>query len=242
VGLGAAAVLLAACSSPDRADFRDAATEDIENAKSESLGIEGLDATCEDPTSKEVGTIFACTASTPNGEELTFIAEIRDGNEVLVYTTNYDREAKNVIEGTVAAGLGVSSLTATCEQPTSIAVGTTFGCTADLPGGDTVTFEAQIQEAGQVTIQMTTDVLRAESIPTIEAEAARVLSQRVGQTVPADMIDCGSEPIVAHAGEPFVCALIDPTNPNVVYDAMITVDDLTNPTQFVVEIASTPRP
>jgi hypothetical protein len=36
--------------------------------------------------------------------------------------------------------------------------------------------------------------------------------------------------------------LIDPTNPNVVYDAMITVDDLTNPTQFVVEIADTPRP
>jgi hypothetical protein len=56
------------------------------------------------------------------------------------------------------------------------------------------------------------------------------------------MIDCGNEPLVAEAGQPFVCALIDPANPNVVYDAMITVDDLTNPTQLDVEIARAPRP
>jgi hypothetical protein len=243
VGLGAAAVLLAACSSPDETDFRDAATKAIEDGQSTNLAIPGLDAKCDEPASKDVGTTFACTATTPDGEQLNYTAEITDEDDpVRVYTTNYDRMARFLIEGAMAASMGVDALEATCEQPTSTEVGATFGCTAALPGGGTITVDAHIQPGGMVLVDPPTGVLRVEILPTIEAEAARVLSEQVGQTVPAEMIDCGSEPIVAHAGEPFVCALIDPTNPNVVYDAMITVDDLTNPTQFVVEIADTPRP
>ena len=63
----------------------------------------------------------------------------------------------------------------------------------------------------------------------------------MGQTLPAENIDCGTEPIVAEAGEPFVCALIDPADATTIYDAMITLDDLTNPTQLDVEVASAPR-
>ena len=47
---------------------------------------------------------------------------------------------------------------------------------------------------------------------------------------------------MAKAGEPFVCSLSDPSNPTVVYDTSITLDDLTKPTQLDVEVASSPRP
>ena len=55
-------------------------------------------------------------------------------------------------------------------------------------------------------------------------------------------IDCGQQAIVAKAGEPFVCSLSDPSNPTVVYDTSITLDDLAKPTQLDVEVASSPRP
>jgi hypothetical protein len=239
VGLGAAAVLLVACS-PDKTDFRDAATGVIEGDLADNLSIEELDASCEDPSANDVGTTFSCTATTPEGEELTFNAEIRDDDEVFVYTTNYDRVARILIEGQLASSLGVDSLTATCEQPASADVGTTFTCTADLPSGDTVAVDATVQEGGEVAVQ-TTNLLTSENLANIESEAARILSEQVGATLPAENIDCGSDPIVAEAGEPFVCALTDPAGSGDVYDAMITLDDLTNPTQLDVEVASTPR-
>jgi hypothetical protein len=241
VGLGAAAVLLVACSS-DKTDFREAATEIIEDGQSTNLAIPGLDATCAEPTSDDVGTSFTCTATTPDGEQLNFNAEIRDDdNPVLVYTTNYDRVAKILIEGAMATSMGLDALEATCEQPGSTKAGTTFACTAALPGGGTVTVDAHVHASGTVIVDPPAGVLKVQDLPAIEAEAARVLSERIGQTVPAEMIDCGDEPIIAKAGEPFVCALVDQINPDLVYDAMITVDDLSNPTQFDVEIASAPR-
>jgi hypothetical protein len=240
VGLGAAAVLLAACSSPDETDFRDAASGVIEGDLADNLSIEALEATCEDPSSKDVGTMFTCTATTPEGDELTFNAEIRDDEQVFVYTTNYDRVARILIEGQLASSLGVDELTATCDEPASKDVGTTFGCVADLPGGDKVTVDATVQDRGEVAVQ-TTNLLTQENLATIESEAARILSEQVGQTLPAENIDCGDQPMVAEAGEPFVCALTDPSGTGDVYDAMITLDDLANPTQLDVEVASAPR-
>jgi hypothetical protein len=240
VGLGAAAVLLAACS-PDKTDFRDAASGVIEGDLADNLSIDQLDATCDDPSSRDVGTTFTCTATTPQGEELTFNAEIREDDEVFVYTTNYDRVARILIEGQLASSLGIENLTATCDEPSSQDVGTTFACTADLPSGDTVTVDATVQDGGEVAVQ-TTNLLTSENLATIESEAARILSEQVNQTLPAENIDCGDDPIVAEAGEPFVCALVDPSGTGDVYDAMITLDDLANPTQLDVEVAAAPRP
>ncbi len=86
-----------------------------------------------------------------------------------------------------------------------------------------------------------TNVLTVENLGEHRGEAARILSEKVGQTLPAENIDCGSEPVIAAAGEAFVCALTDPGNPTNVYDTSITLDDLTNPSQLNVEVASTPR-
>ena len=155
-------------------------------------------------------------------------------------TTNYKDAATKVIEGQLQDELAMGDLTASCEEPTSKDVGTTFDCTADTPKGDTITLTAEIQKGKKVFVQ-TTNVLTADNLTDIEAEAARILSEKVGQDLPAEAIDCGSQAIVAEAGKPFVCSLSDPSKPTVVYDTSITLDDLKNPTQLNVEVASTPR-
>ena len=53
-------------------------------------------------------------------------------------------------------------------------------------------------------------------------------------------IDCGDAPIVLKADKAMVCALTDPADPGVAYDATITVTDLTTG-DFRVEVADTPR-
>jgi len=155
-------------------------------------------------------------------------------------TTNYKDAATKVIEGQLQDELAMGDLTASCEEPTSKDVGTTFDCTADTPKGDTISLTAEIQKGKKVFVQ-TTNVLTADNLNDIEAEAARILSEKVGQDLPAEAIDCGSQAIVAEAGKPFVCSLSDPSNPTVIYDTSITLDDLKQPTHLDVEVASTPR-
>jgi hypothetical protein len=155
-------------------------------------------------------------------------------------TTDYQALAVKLIQGELQDTLSIGDLAAECEEPSSKEVGTTFACTATTPDDRTITFTADIREGKKVNVQ-STNVLTAENLGEIEAEAARILSEKVGQTLPAENIDCGSEPVIADAGEAFVCALTDPGNPNDVYDTSITLDDLTNPTQLDVEVASAPR-
>jgi hypothetical protein len=156
-------------------------------------------------------------------------------------TTNYKDAATKVIEGQLTNELALGDLSASCEEPTSKDVGTTFACTAETPKGDTITLTAEIQKDDKVFVQ-TTNVLTADNLTDIEREAARILGEKVGQELPAESIDCGTQAIVAAAGEPFVCSLSNPSNPTVVYDTSITLDDLTKPTQLNVQVASSPRP
>lgn len=155
--------------------------------------------------------------------------------------TDYKEAAVNVIQGKLQDTLGIGDLAGECEDPASNDVGTTFACTATTPDDRTITFTAEIQDGKTVNVQ-STNVLTVENLRGIESEAARILSEKVGQTLPAKSINCGSEPVIAAAGEAFVCALTDPGNPKSVYDTSITLDDLTNPTHLDVEVASTPRP
>jgi hypothetical protein len=158
-------------------------------------------------------------------------------------TTNYQKAATKVIQGQLQSELGMGDLSASCEEPTSKDVGTTFACTAETPKGDTITLTAEIQkeEEGKKVFVHTTNVLTTENLTEIEKEAARILSEKIGQDLPAEAIDCGNEAIVAEAGKPFVCALSDPSNPTAVYDTSITLDDLTQPTHLDIEVASSPR-
>ena len=151
-------------------------------------------------------------------------------------TTNYQEAATKVIEGQLQQELAIGDLTASCEEPSSEDVGTTFSCTADDPEGRHHPLHGGDRQKGKKVFVQTTNVLTADNLTEIESEAARILSEKVGQDLPAEAIDCGQQAIVAKAGEPFVCALSDPSNPTVVYDTSITLDDLTKPTQLDVEV------
>ena len=155
-------------------------------------------------------------------------------------TTNYREAAVKAIEGNVQNQLGMGDLQASCQEPSSKEVGTTFDCTADTESGDTITLTAEITSKDRVSVQ-TTNVLTPDNLAKIEAEAARILSEKVGQELPAESIDCGSQPVVAEAGKPIVCALSSPSDPTLVYDTSITLDNLVNPTHLDVEVASQPR-
>jgi hypothetical protein len=154
--------------------------------------------------------------------------------------TDYKEAAVDVIQSQLQDTLNIGELTGECEEPASNEVGTTFACTATTSDDQTITFTAEIKDKKTVNVQ-STNVLTVENLRGIESEAARILSEKVGQTLPAKNIDCGSKPVIAEAGEAFVCALTDPGNPANVYDASITLDDLTNPSQLNVDVASTPR-
>ena len=153
--------------------------------------------------------------------------------------TNYQEAAEKLIGSELSDQLAMSSLDGHCEEPSSNDVGTTFSCTATSADGETIRFEAEIKPDEKVFVT-TTNVLSAERLAQIEAEAARILTEQVGQDLPAENIDCGDTAIVAESGAPFVCALTDPSSSEV-YDAKITLDDVESPTRLDVEVSDTPR-
>jgi hypothetical protein len=153
---------------------------------------------------------------------------------------NYHDAALKVIQGDLEGQLGMGTLEASCEDPPSNHVGTTFSCTANTRDGETVRFSAEI-ESGKKILVNTTNVLTTENLARVEQEAARILTEQVGQELPATAVDCGNRPIVAESGRPFVCALTDPQT-GAVFDTQITLDDVANPKQLHVQVANSPRP
>jgi hypothetical protein len=79
---GLALVGVAACS-PDAGDFQDDAEgfiEDDDGQVESQLGVALADASCEDPSSSDVGTTFACTAVGEDGTTYDFTVEITGDN------------------------------------------------------------------------------------------------------------------------------------------------------------------
>jgi hypothetical protein len=153
---------------------------------------------------------------------------------------DFQSAAQRVIEGDLENQIGLGPLQGTCEEPASRDVGATFTCTAATEDGQTITLDATIQDDNRVGVQ-TTNLLTVDNLATIEAEAARILTEQVGQELPAENIDCGDQPRIAEVGKSFTCALIDPGDPSKVYDTAITIDDLTSPKHIDVQVAAAPR-
>jgi uncharacterized protein DUF4333 len=153
---------------------------------------------------------------------------------------DFQSAAQRVIEGDLESQIGLGPLEGSCEEPSSRDVGATFKCTATTEDGQTITIEATIEDDDRVGVQ-TTNLLTVDNLATIEAEAARLLTEQVGQELPAQNIDCGDQPRIAEVGKAFTCALIDPGDPSKVYDTAITIDDLTKPSHIDVQVADAPR-
>jgi hypothetical protein len=82
VGVVVLAGVLGACSN-DETDYKEAAEKFIED-ELEKEGIEGAEASCDDPESTDVGTTFSCTASTDAQGDLFFVATISKKDQVSV--------------------------------------------------------------------------------------------------------------------------------------------------------------
>jgi hypothetical protein len=83
-------VLLGACSA-DEKDFKDEGesyieSEDFTSALEGSIGVAVTftDASCDEPSSTDVGTTYTCTATGDDGVEYTFEVEITDDSELTV--------------------------------------------------------------------------------------------------------------------------------------------------------------
>lgn len=85
-----ASSLLSACFTT-AADFKNDAEDFIEEnvGLSEALGVDFVLAACEEPTSQDVGTTFACTAQDDQNRTWEFVVEITDSNE---YEVNLARQ------------------------------------------------------------------------------------------------------------------------------------------------------
>jgi hypothetical protein len=82
-----ALIAVAAACDAGAADFSEHASKHIMSpAVTDVAGIEFSDASCEDPASTDVGTVFTCTASGPNGESYSFDVEISAEDQILVKT------------------------------------------------------------------------------------------------------------------------------------------------------------
>lgn len=147
--------------------------------------------------------------------------------------------AMRSIRGTLSRQLGMGQLDASCDKPDSDDAGTTFACQGLTSDGQQVRFAARVLPGNKVQV-VPVNVLTVENIHRVEAEAARILTQRVGQQLPASAISCGDKPMIAESKQPFICTLTDPGTGSK-YDTQITLDDIDKPTQLLVQVASAPR-
>lgn len=146
--------------------------------------------------------------------------------------------AEKLIEEKLATQLGVGEITATCEAPANRDAGTTFTCTSPTELGE-ISWLATMTDSDSVNV-VSTNVVRADALRTFETAAVSVLKEQFGLPSSKAEIDCGERPVVLGADKAMVCALTDPADPGVAYDATITITDLATG-DFRVKVTETPR-
>lgn len=120
---GVGALALAACGG----DATETAEALIESEIAEQVGLGDLDATCDDPPNNDVGTTYDCTATTADGQTLTFLTRFTAEDEIFVQPSNVLVESEiPVIEAEAARVLGpeigVEIDPETIECPTAAAI------------------------------------------------------------------------------------------------------------------------
>jgi hypothetical protein len=151
---------------------------------------------------------------------------------------NYRAAAEKAIEGDGAKQLG--KLTATCEQPPAKPkTDDTFACTAATADGKVVKFSAKVASGNKVNVT-STNVLNEADIAKVEETAVAALEKEVGQPLGVENMDCGKAPIIFEA-KGIVCALTDPADKTLVYDASVTISDLSDLSTLKVAVAENPR-
>ncbi|MDH4146199.1 MAG: hypothetical protein OEY23_13640 [Acidimicrobiia bacterium] len=151
---------------------------------------------------------------------------------------NPAKASEDLIEGDLADQLGFE-LTASCDKPESDEIGSTFNCTGTAEDGRVVEFVSERTAKDAVNLN-TANVLVASDLEQLELASVQILEREVGLPLGVENFDCGRDAIVLDAGHEFVCALTDPTD-GAVYDATLTLPDITDINSLSVEVAPAPR-
>ncbi len=167
--------------------------------------------------------VSACTAS----------------GEFTISKTPVENVAEDLIESELADQLGLGDLDASCNDPADEEPGTTFLCTATTPDGETVRFEATIEDDEQVFV-VSKNALTIQDLEATTAIVAEQVLDVTGVAVAPEDIDCGDRSIVLDDPQQITCVVTDPDG--VSWDMTITFDGVgTDDTTFEWQIADRPR-
>jgi hypothetical protein len=147
--------------------------------------------------------------------------------------------AESMITGELARQIGLGPLTASCPDPGSLALGSTFGCTATTSTGAVIGIDASVAGDGHLALA-TNNLITVAALAGFEEAAASALNDEVGSTFAADAVDCGDGPVVLPSDQVLPCALTVASNGEV-YDLTLTVTDL-DERHFGLVVADQPRP
>ncbi|MGZ8754741.1 MAG: DUF4333 domain-containing protein [Acidimicrobiia bacterium] len=141
--------------------------------------------------------------------------------------------AKDLIEDDIADQAGLGPLEATCEEIDDPQPGDTFTCTATTEDGETIRFDAVMEEDDMVDVE-SVNLVTADGLDLIEGLAAQALEESVGATLGTENFDCGDRGLVVEPGGTIGCVLTDPAT-GTLYDATVTVKVL-DPIEIFVEV------
>lgn len=142
---------------------------------------------------------------------------------------------EELIEGDLAARIGLGPLEATCFGE-DLEAGDSFECSAVGGSLPPILFTATIDEDEDEVFLTTLNLLLAEQINEVEAVATQLLETQTGQTIGVDNFDCGDSTVVIAVGEQLDCRVTVPPD-STVYEAPVTVDDL-NDLSITVNVGS----
>ncbi|MGA9276922.1 DUF4333 domain-containing protein [Ilumatobacter sp.] len=162
IGLVSALLVTAAgCSFSIGGKSPESAGEElIEGELSEKLGVDLTDADCTEPADDEPGEEFTCTATTPDGETITFQGVVETDDEIFVAASNVIiAEEMAVVEEEAAAVLGpevgveIDPSQVECPEETTVLDGDELRCEiVDADNGDryvlTATFGGYVLHEG----------------------------------------------------------------------------------------------
>lgn len=141
--------------------------------------------------------------------------------------------AEDLIEEDIADQAGIGPLEATCEEIDDPQPGDTFTCTATTEDGETIRFDAVMEEDDMVDVE-SVNLVTADGLDLIEGLAVQALEESVGATLGTENFDCGDKGLVVEPGGTIGCVLTDPAT-GTLYDATVTVKVL-DPIEIFVEV------
>ncbi|MEM7340881.1 MAG: hypothetical protein AAF467_19645 [Actinomycetota bacterium] len=146
--------------------------------------------------------------------------------------------AETMIADDMVTAVGLGPLSPTCVDPGSLAIGSTFSCTATTEIGSIIEIDGRVNDDGHLGLA-TTNLITAAALPSFERQVAANLNETVGSNFTAESVDCGSTAVVLGADRTMACAIVLPSSGQV-FDVTLTVSDLDD-RAFALQVAGQPR-